>query len=116
MGWQVTTSSARTYAQLMEEIPQMIKAGLLCPVYKSGGKDPFLATNYRGITLNSVLSTILQPLVLSRMEGVLADASFPQLNQSAFCKHFGCADAIFAPQELIGRYVNDGAIKIIIVH
>ena len=87
----------------MEEIPPMFKSGLLSPVYKGGGKDPFLTTNYRGITVNSVLSKLLETLILSRMEGVLAEAGFPHLNQSAFRRHVRCADAIFASQELITR-------------
>ena len=44
----------------MEEIPPMFKSGLLSPVYKGGGKDPFLTTNYHGITVNSVLSKLLE--------------------------------------------------------
>ena len=53
----------------MEEIPPMLKSGLLSPVYKGGGRDPFLTTNYRGgITVNSVLSKLLGTLILSRME------------------------------------------------
>ena len=61
----------------------MFKAGLLCPVYKDGGKDPFIANNYCGITMNSVLSKVLEILVWSRMEGCLAEAGFPHLNQSS---------------------------------
>ena len=37
----------------MEEIPSSFKLGSICPVYKGGGKDPLLANNYRGITMNS---------------------------------------------------------------
>ena len=43
------------------------------------------------------------------MERVLAKAGFPHLNQSAFRRHVGCADAIFASQELIARYISDGS-------
>lgn len=56
------------------EVIPMFKAGILCPVYKGGGKDPFITNNYRGITMNSVLSKVLEILVLSRMEGCLAEA------------------------------------------
>jgi len=84
----------------MEEIPPLFKAGLLCLVYKGGEKDPFLTNNYRGITMNSILSKVLEILVLSK---------FPHLNQSAFRKHVGCADAIFASQEMIARYRSEGS-------
>ena len=92
-----------------EEIPPLFKSGLICPVYKGGGRDPTLTTNYRGITMNSVLSKLLEILILHRMEASLAEAGFPHLNQSAFRKHVGCADAIFASQELIARYLNEGS-------
>ena len=93
----------------MEEIPPLFKSGLLCPVYKGGGKDPFLTTNYRGITMNSILSKILEILVLSRMKRCRAEAGFPHLNQSVFRKHVGCADTIFASQEMIARYMSEGS-------
>ena len=74
-----------------------------------GGRDPFVASNYRGITLNSVLSKVLENLILSRLEQTLIEADFPHQNQSAFRKHVGCPDAIFATQELIARYISDGS-------
>ena len=89
--------------------PPMFKSGLICPVYKGGGRDPTLTTNYHGITINSVLSKLLEILILHRMEASLAEAGFPHRNQSAFRKHVGCADAIFASQELIARYLNEGS-------
>ena len=93
----------------MEEIPPLFKLGSICPVYKGGGKDPLLTNNYRGITVNSVLSKVLEILVLSRLEPTLSEAGFPHLNQSAFRKHTGCGDAIFATQELIARYISEGS-------
>lgn len=93
----------------MEEIPPIFKLGSLFPVYKGGGRDPLLTTNYRGITMNSVLSKVLEILVLTRMEGSLTEAGFPHLNQSAFRKHVDCAYAIFASQELIARYISEGS-------
>ena len=61
------------------EIPCTFKLGSICPVYKGGGKDPFLATNYRGITMNSVFSKVLETLILSRLESTHSDAGFPHL-------------------------------------
>lgn len=59
--------------------------------------------------MNSVLSKALENLVLSRMEVGLAEAGFPHINQTAFRKHVGCADGIFASQEIIARYMNEGS-------
>ena len=93
----------------LEEIPPLFKLGSICPVYKGGGKDPLLTNNCRGITVNSVLSKVLEILVLSSLEPTLSEAGFPHLNQSAFHKHTGCGDAIFATQELIARYISEGS-------
>ena len=93
----------------LEEIPPLFKLGSICPVYKGGGKDPLLTNNYRRITVNSVLSKVLEILVLSRLEPTLSEAGFPHLNQSTFRKHTGCGDAIFATQELIARYISEGS-------
>ena len=93
----------------MEEIPRSFKLGSICPFYKGGGKDPPLTTNYCGIIMHSMFFKILEILILSRLEPTLAEAGFPHLNQSAFRKHTGCTDAIFATQELIARYVSEGS-------
>ena len=93
----------------MEDIPPSFKLGSIYPVYKGGCKDPLLTANYRGITMNSMFSKILQILTLSRLEPTLTEAGFPHLNKSAFRKHTGCTDAIFATQELIARYISEGS-------
>ena len=93
----------------MEEIPSAFKLGSICPVYKGGGKDPLLANNYRGITMNSIFSKILETLILSRLESTLTENGFPHLNQTAFRKYTRCTDAIFATQELIATYISEGS-------
>ena len=93
----------------MEEIPPSFKLGSICPVYKGGGKDPLITANSRGITMNSMFSKVLQILTLSRLELTLMEACFPHPNQSAFRKHTGCSDAMFATQELIARYISEGS-------
>ena len=93
----------------LEEIPPLFKLGSVCPIFKGGGKDPLLINNYRGITVNSVLSKVLEMLILSRLEPTLSEVDFPHLNQSAYRKHIGCTDAIFATQEFIARYISEGS-------
>ena len=38
----------------LEAIPKSLKKGVLSPVFKGHGKDPFLVDSYRGITVTSV--------------------------------------------------------------
>ena len=52
--------------------------------------------NYRGITVASVLAKVLEFLILKRLDCVLLEAGVPNVNRTAYCRHVGCADAIFA--------------------
>ena len=91
-----------------EEIPLSLKTGKTIPVYKSGGKDLLDVNSYRGITLNPVvvISKVLELLILQRLEPLFRDAGIPHPNQSAYRKNVSCADAIFATQEVINRYLK----------
>ena len=39
----------------LEVIPDLLKVGIVVPVYKGGGKDPLQVNSYRGITLSSMV-------------------------------------------------------------
>ena len=93
----------------MEEIPTSLKTGLTIPVYKGGGKDPLDVNSYRGITLNYVISKVLEFLILERLDPLFIDAGLPHPNQSAYRRSVSCADAIFATQEVINRYLQEGS-------
>ena len=81
---------------VLKEIPEMMKCGVVIPVYKGAGKDPLNPSNYCGITIASVVCKLLESLLLSRLQLVYADANIPHLNQSAYRRNVSCADAIFA--------------------
>ena len=91
-----------------EQIPSCLKRGITVPVYKGGGKDPLNVNSYRGITINSVISKVLETLILNRLEPLFMDAGVPHPNQSAYRKSVSCADAIFATQEVLNRYLLEG--------
>ncbi|CAI7991574.1 RNA-directed DNA polymerase from mobile element jockey [Geodia barretti] len=61
----------------VELIPSCLKLGITIPVYKGGGKDPLNANSYRGITLNSVISKVLETLILNRLEPLFMEAGLP---------------------------------------
>ena len=92
----------------LEAIPASLKTGLVVPIYKRGGRNPALTDSYRGITLTSVVSKVLESLVLERMMPVLKEAGCPHINQTAYRKESSCADALFATQETIVRYIRGG--------
>ena len=93
----------------LEGIPNSLKSGLLVPVYKKGGRDPTKVDSYRGITLTSVISKVLEFMILERMLVMLNDIGCPHINQTAYRKHVSCADALFATQEVILRYMRGGS-------
>ena len=93
----------------LEHVPTCLKLGTTIPVYKGRGKDPLDVNSYRGITINSVISKLLESLILSRLEPLFAEAGLPHPNQSAYRKKVSCADAIFSTQEVINRYLQEGS-------
>ena len=92
----------------LEAIPDIFKCGSITPVYKGGGKDPLDKNSYRGITVASVLAKVLEFLILGRLDSVLLEAGVPHVNQTAYRRHVGCADAIFATQESIAKHLREG--------
>ena len=60
-------------------------------------------------TLNSVISKVLEFLILERLDPLFIDAGLPHPNQSAYRRSVSCADAIFATQEVINRYLQEGS-------
>ena len=76
-----------------------------CLNYKGGGKYSLNVKSYRGITLNSVISKVLETSIFNRLEPLFMEA---HPNQSAYRKSVSCADANFATQEVLNRYLMDG--------
>ncbi|VDI32111.1 Hypothetical predicted protein [Mytilus galloprovincialis] len=53
-----------------KHVPEVIKKGLLTPVHKKD-KDPTIPSNYRGITVISIICKILELCIRARIEGTL---------------------------------------------
>ena len=92
----------------LKDIPSIFKEGILIPIYKGNGKDPFIPTSYKGITLISVFAKTLELLLLDRMFSILRDRNIPQLTQTAYQCGVSCADTTFACQETISKLIRDG--------
>ena len=92
---------------MLEALPNSLNCGIIVPVYKGSGRDPLLPGSYRGITLSSVVSKVLETLLLTRFQLSLAEANIPHTNQSAYSKRVSCSDATFATQEIIARYLKE---------
>ena len=91
-----------------EAVPDILKKGILVPMYKGVVEDPLRVDKYRGITLTPMFAKDLEFLVLGRLAAVFTDVGVPHINQTAYRKKVSCADAVFATQEVIAKYLNDG--------
>ena len=83
----------------LEHIPPHILTGIIRPVYKGKGKDPFNCHSFRGITRTSVILKSFESLLLERIRPILQANGHPLLIQTAYQKHNSCQDAIFSTQE-----------------
>jgi len=54
----------------LEAVPDILKRGVVVPVYKGGGKDPLRVDSYRGVTLSSIVAKVLEFLCLDRLQMV----------------------------------------------
>ena len=88
----------------LEHVPDSLKMGIVIPVYKGGGKDPLDTNSYRGITLTSVISKVLESLVLARLRDHLTERGIPHPNQTAYRKRVSCAEAIFSTLEVVSQH------------
>ena len=61
------------------------------------------------MTLTSVVAKVLEFLFLELLRLVFMEAGLPHVNQSAYRKVVSCADAIFATQEIVARYLRGGS-------
>ena len=90
----------------LEVIPDVLKRGVVVPVYKGGGKDPL--RQLLGV-MSSMVAKVLEFLCLQRLEVVFLEADLPYVNQTAYRRSVSCANAIFTTQEVIVKYLNSGS-------
>ena len=75
---------------VLEVVPEVLKSDIIVPIYKGSGKDLLKVDSYRGITLTSMVSKVLEFLLLERLELVFMEADLPHVNQSAYRKAVSC--------------------------
>ena len=63
----------------LESVPDCLKCGVVIPVYKGTGKCPLRVDSYR---CDSVLTKVLEFLVIDRLQMTFLEASIPHPNQS----------------------------------
>jgi exonuclease III len=91
----------------LEEIPNSLKEGMIIPIYKRQNKDPLHLGSYRGVTIPSVLTKLLEIVVLERMNMIIEDLHLPDCLQTAYQKGISCSDAVFVTQEALLTHLRE---------
>ena len=79
----------------LEQIPPSLKSGIIIPVCKGGGKED--VNSYRGITLNSGISKVLEHLIC------LLPCSLKQAYHIQINLHIGKKYPVQMPSSLLRR-------------
>ena len=84
-------------------VPLSYRIGSIISIYKNNGKDKRDPSNYRGITLTSVLGKLLEKIILKRIESSIENQSitFPNNLQFGFRGEYGSIVAAFSLREAI---------------
>ena len=85
-------------------IPETWTSGIIVPIYKKKG-DPTDPSNYRGITLLSVLGKVFTKMLNDRLEKFANDNEIILKNQAGFRKKHSTTDQVYVLQNLIELYL-----------
>jgi hypothetical protein len=87
------------------------RIGSIIPLYKGNNKVKSNASNYRGITLTSVLGKLFECILLNRIETYLASVRtvFPHKLQCGFRKGYGATIATYILKEVVSHYMDRGS-------
>ena len=83
---------------LSGHIPVSFRHGLIIPIPKGNNKDLSIPTNYRGVTLSSVIGKVFEKVLLHRLT---EQQSHLNPLQGGFRSGFSCLHSAFILQESI---------------
>ena len=101
-GATLVTHMTALFNQIVEQeyIPQSFQHGLIIPIPKSSDKDPSDPSNYRGITLLSLIAKTFEKVILLRLQAAgIPDQIHPL--QGGFKPGVSCIHTAFIFQEAI---------------
>ena len=78
------------------DLPDEFKLGHVIPILKPGKTDTSLPSSYRGITLTSMLSKVLEKVVYNQVNTFLNDTHALNEQQYGFRKGRSCVDLLTA--------------------
>ena len=88
------------------EVPDDWKCGNITPVFKKGSRS--CASNYRPISLTSVICKLLESLLLDGITSHLASQSLLKLSQHGFMQHRSCLTNLLEFLEKVTSLLDEG--------
>ena len=88
-------------------IPASFKKANITPVYKGKGRDTPNPNSYRGIGVSTVLSKLIESILLPQLLPELEDTGFPSVIQT-YQHGVSCEDATFSVYETVSHFVRNG--------
>ena len=93
----------------LESVPPCLTDAIIVPIYKGKGKNPNLTSNYRGITLTSVVGKLFERILLQRLVPLLEEKGIPHYTQSAYQAGISSADPTEVVQEAVRSHIQHGS-------
>jgi len=84
-----------------EKIPSQWMEGILFPLYKKGDKRDH--SNYRGISLLSIVSKLYEAVIYERLDGYCEVEEKIEEEQGGFRKWRGCIDQLYTFDAILRR-------------
>ena len=99
------------YQQFFENfsVSELLKTGIILPLFKGKGAKANNKDNYRGITLFPTLCKIYEMILLNRLEKFAADNEYFSELQFGFHEGVGCIEASFTLPETINHMLERGS-------
>ena len=82
--------------------PQGLKTAIIVPIHKKGSR--LECTNYRGISLLSVVGKVFARVLNDRVKGLTEESVMDE--QGGFRSGRGCIDQVFAVKQVIEKMIE----------
>ena len=92
----------------LEQMPDCFKSAFIIPIFKGKGKDPLSPSNYRVISLSSVVGKLFERVILARILPFLQEIRIPHYTQSSYQAGISRSDPTEVIQEAIKGHISNG--------
>jgi len=94
--YSILSKHHHAFSRVLSSLVSREKDGTLCS-----------EKNYHDINLTSVISKILEIIILDRLAPIFENAGFPSLTQTAYRNSYSSYDSVFSGQESISKFTSE---------